>query len=406
MKCTRCGAYIPDGELYCSECGCEVQIVPDYNPLDDVLTKEVKGSIDSYTRPMRTNDINNRSENTGRRRAVTGNMRRERERDRERELAEEKRRQQIARKKAMKQKKKKRRIIFACLLVLFVIAAFVFYKNSYVGVVKSGEKALNAGNYTEAENKFTQAIHKNKKRPEAYTGLANVYKAQDELDAAEAVFLNVLKDQNSNADLYEATVKFYLDTDQAAKIPDLLDESSSSVKKALSEYIIEVPEFSLEEGSFDEVQQVSLSSEEDQIYYTTDGSQPSTSSTKYTEPILLNEGENTVKAISVNKKEIPSLTVTKTYNIDIPVADAPAVTPSTGQYEQAMKITIQVPDGYTAYYTTDGTTPSESSNTYLEPFDMPEGKTVLQVVLINGQGKMSQITTRSYELDLGGYEEE
>ena len=287
-----------------------------------------------------------------------------------------------------------------------MIAAFVFYKNSYVGVVKSGEKALNAGNYTEAENKFTQAIHKNKKRPEAYTGLANVYKAQDELDAAEAVFLNVLKDQNSNADLYEATVKFYLDTDQAAKIPDLLDESSSSVKKALSEYIIEVPEFSLEEGSFDEVQQVSLSSEEDQIYYTTDGSQPSTSSTKYTEPILLNEGENTVKAISVNKKGIPSLTVTKTYNIDIPVADAPAVTPSTGQYEQAMKITIQVPDGYTAYYTTDGTTPSESSNTYLEPFDMPEGKTVLQVVLINGQGKMSQITTRSYELDLGGDEEE
>ena len=406
MKCTRCGAYIPDGELYCSECGCEVQIVPDYNPLDDVLTKEVKGSIDSYTRPMRTNDINTRSENTGRRRAVTGNMRRERERDRERELAEEKRRQQIARKKAMKQKKKKRRIIFACLLVLFVIAAFVFYKNSYVGVVKSGEKALNAGNYTEAENKFTQAIHKNKKRPEAYTGLANVYKAQDELDAAEAVFLNVLKDQNSNADLYEATGKCYLDTDQAAKIPDLLDESSSSVKKALSEYIIEVPEFSLEEGSFDEVQQVSLSSEEDQIYYTTDGSQPSTSSTKYTEPILLNEGENTVKAISVNKKGIPSLTVTKTYNIDIPVADAPAVTPSTGQYEQAMKITIQVPDGYTAYYTTDGTTPSESSNTYLEPFDMPEGKTVLQVVLINGQGKMSQITTRSYELDLGGDEEE
>ena len=179
------------GSYIAANVAAEVQIVPDYNPLDDVLTKEVKGSIDSYTRPMRTNDINNRSENTGRRRAVTGNMRRERERDRERELAEEKRRQQIARKKAMKQKKKKRRIIFACLLVLFVIAAFVFYKNSYVGVVKSGEKALNAGNYTEAENKFTQAIHKNKKRPEAYTGLANVYKAQDELDAAEAVFLNV-----------------------------------------------------------------------------------------------------------------------------------------------------------------------------------------------------------------------
>ena len=118
--------------------------------------------------------------------------------------------------------------------------------------------------------------------------------------------------------------------------------------------------------------------------------------------LIVQEDVSKFNATSLEARDIKI----KITNIDIPVADAPAVTPSTGQYEQAMKITIQVPDGYTAYYTTDGTTPSESSNTYLEPFDMPEGKTVLQVVLINGQGKMSQITTRSYELDLGGDEEE
>ena len=46
MECPHCGAYIPDDKLYCGKCGYEVQIVPDYNPLEDVLAKEVKGSID------------------------------------------------------------------------------------------------------------------------------------------------------------------------------------------------------------------------------------------------------------------------------------------------------------------------------------------------------------------------
>ena len=37
MRCTHCGAMIPDDMLYCPECHMEVQIVPDYNPLEDVL---------------------------------------------------------------------------------------------------------------------------------------------------------------------------------------------------------------------------------------------------------------------------------------------------------------------------------------------------------------------------------
>ena len=42
MRCTHCGAMIPDDQVVCPECGAEVQIVLDYNPLDDVLTREVK----------------------------------------------------------------------------------------------------------------------------------------------------------------------------------------------------------------------------------------------------------------------------------------------------------------------------------------------------------------------------
>lgn len=50
MRCTHCGANIPDDQLICPVCGAEVQIVPDYNPLEDVLAREVKGSVaGSYT---------------------------------------------------------------------------------------------------------------------------------------------------------------------------------------------------------------------------------------------------------------------------------------------------------------------------------------------------------------------
>ena len=45
MKCRYCGRIIPEGKLYCSHCGKEVCIVPDYNPLDDMLTAQIKGAI-------------------------------------------------------------------------------------------------------------------------------------------------------------------------------------------------------------------------------------------------------------------------------------------------------------------------------------------------------------------------
>ena len=57
MRCTHCGAIIPDDMLRCPECGMEVQIVPDYNPLEDVLAQEVKGSVEDATRQIRTDDI-------------------------------------------------------------------------------------------------------------------------------------------------------------------------------------------------------------------------------------------------------------------------------------------------------------------------------------------------------------
>ena len=36
MKCQKCGAEIPEGKIYCEKCGQAIQMVPDYNPVDDI----------------------------------------------------------------------------------------------------------------------------------------------------------------------------------------------------------------------------------------------------------------------------------------------------------------------------------------------------------------------------------
>ena len=56
MICRHCGANFPDDLVVCPECGAEVQIVPDYNPLDDVLAWEVRGSEEGPSQQTETEE--------------------------------------------------------------------------------------------------------------------------------------------------------------------------------------------------------------------------------------------------------------------------------------------------------------------------------------------------------------
>lgn len=399
MKCRYCGHEIPDGVLYCENCGKEVRIVPDYNPLDDILAQEIVGSINGEPTGLDLSDTErlrrtaSQRRTTGRTLRGTGTMTEDREA----------RRRQAQRRKA--QLRKKRRILLA--VMFLILAALIggivlIYKNSYNGIVSAGNKALERQEYSEASSAFQRAIGKNKERPEAYTGLSRVYLAQNDPDAAESVFLDAIEEQAGNSDLYGACIDFYIDTKQQMEIPGLLDEATDQVREALSEYIIDVPEFSLDaKETYEEVQQLTLTAGKGlTIYYTVDGSDPDTGSTKYTEPIQLDEGETTVTAIAVNKNGIPSMPEAKEYVIELPIEDAPAVSPSTGQYEAATSIEVKVPDGYEAYYTTDGSDPTTASAKYTGPVNMPEGETLFKAVLVSGDGRLSGITTRNYVLEL------
>lgn len=438
MKCANCGADIPAGMLICPDCGTEVQMVPDYNPLDDVLTREVKGSVEDVTRPLpnssgqvqqqrnrsrqqpqnstrvlsqgeldriRSNQMRTSQKSNYRGRDTVGEERiRPTGRDTRAQqtdyrTADERRRQKALRMQQAKKKRRNTMIVVMVILVAVGISGILLYQNSYSGTLNKAEKAYQSSEYSKAIRYYNLAIAKDNTRATAYVGLSKVYIAQDELDKAENMFLNAIDSQPENADLYEALAQFYIKTDQADKISGTLDGSSKNVLKEMSDYVSDMPEFSLEEGTYTEVQQVSLSGN-GKIYYTTDGNEPTTDSTLYTEPILIEDGTVVIKAICVNKKGIPSLVATKTYQVEIPIEDAPAVTPSTGQYTSATQISITVPEGYTAYYTMDNTTPTTASTQYAGPIDMPEGQTIFSAILVNKNGKTTQVTKRNYVLNL------
>lgn len=438
MKCRRCGEVMPEGMLRCTKCGADIRIVPDYNPLDDVLAAQVKGAIDGSEAPLdsykyeseelgerrsrRTGEtgyvdrgtaVRRNSRNTGRtdrtgrtgRTGTIGNTGRGPYDGTERRpMTPEQRRRQAERKRARRRKRRLRAlIILVMILILTAAIGVVFYLFSYSGQVRKGYQYLQSREYNEAEDYFHRAVKRKPKKAEAYQGLVEVYLAQDNAEKAETMLLDAVEKYSDSAAVYEACFFFYTAIKKEGEIPLLLDEARVDVAHKLSEYSAAAPKFSLDDGeTFDDVQQLSLESSEKNIYYTTDGSDPfySDTRTEYKEPIQISEGETVVKAVTVNEKKIPSLTVTKTYTVELPIEAAPAISPSTGQYDEPKEITIVVPDGYTAYYTMDNSEPDENSEVYTGPVSMPEGSTIFKAVLINGKGRPSGVTTRNYELTL------
>ncbi len=317
---------------------------------------------------------------------------------------EERSRRKKRAQRAKKARRRRRNRILISLAVIVVIAAaagIILYQNSYTGTVAKGNRALQESRYEDAVDYFEKAISKNEKRPEAYTGISRVYLAKSDLNAAEAVFTDAIAGQPDNADLYEACIQFYTDTEQQAKIPKLLDGITGSTADALSGYMIAVPEFSLDADKiYDEVQEVSLTCEEGlTMYYTDDGSDPTVLyGLPYEGPIQLGEGTTLIRAIAVDERGIPSADAQETYVVELPLEDAPAVSPSTGQYDTPVQIEVKVPEGYTAYYTMNGVDPSTASDIYEGPIDMPEGETLFKAIVVSPTGRISAVTTRNYLL--------
>ena len=125
------------------------------------------------------------------------------------------------------------------------------------------------------------------------------------------------------------------------------------------------PTFSPAAGTYSSAQSVTISDSTagTTIYYTTNGTTPTTSSTKYTSAVTVSSSE-TLEAIAVETGYTNSPVATAAYTIS-PVLPAPTFSPAAGTYTSAQTVSISdTTSGTTIYYTTNGTTPSTSSTKY------------------------------------------
>ena len=133
------------------------------------------------------------------------------------------------------------------------------------------------------------------------------------------------------------------------------------------------------------------------IHYTTDGTQPTPASPEYNGQLTISQSE-TLQAIAVAANQAQSVTASALFTIT-PAIAPPVIYPASGNYDAPQSLVIAAPDavsGTQVYYTTDGSTPTASSNLYGGPVGIFKSETVNAIAISNGYS--SPVVTASYEI--------
>jgi hypothetical protein len=141
-----------------------------------------------------------------------------------------------------------------------------------------------------------------------------------------------------------------------------------ALKAAGSQPVSATPTFNPLPGTYTSAQTVHLADTTPgaTIYYTVDGSTPTTSSTVYNDatPIQVNV-TTTIKAIAAAPGFANSAVATGVYVIQQATAATPTFSPPPGTYTSAQTVHLaDATPGATIYYTLDGSTPTTSSTVY------------------------------------------
>jgi hypothetical protein len=154
-------------------------------------------------------------------------------------------------------------------------------------------------------------------------------------------------------------------------------------------------------GSFSSNQSVTLSTTTASaaIYYTLDGSTPTTASTLYAGPITIST-ETTLKAIASAPGFLQSAVSSATFTFTNQTPSV-AFAPAAGTYSSAQSVTLSDTDANaTIYFTTDGSTPTASSTPYTGAIQVATSETI-KAIAIDSKLQNSNIATAAYVIQNG-----
>ena len=295
-------------------------------------------------------------------------------------------------------------LITFCVMVTIVITAGVmlYHRYSPTYQIQQARKLAEAGNYEQAVAFLDEA---RKLDPEnADTALLEVgYLSRlGDQDRALAILLEVVDRTHleyvDKERVFENIIEIYNEREEYEKINKLLVSSGDlDIQNHFQQYMAMAPEFGYESGTYEEVLLLRMSANTSgTIYYTTDGSMPDERSNIYTAPLILEAGDFQIFAIFVNDYGIKSELTRGRFVINLTVPDPPQILLPSGDYHLPTMIEVEVPEGCTVYYTTDGQTPTKDSLQYTAPIFMPLGRTNYKFIAVSEEGVSSEMVSRSY----------
>ena len=379
MKCPNCGREMAEGTLYCEYCGEDIHIVPDFEP---ELEQNIQQTIHEIVADIGQEEKENRAP------------------------------KQTAEPDAAITRKPRGRYLWRFLLVLGILVAvaaagmgiWVYQYNSESFQLAKASEYVAAADYDRAVACYSRALELDGENIELQFSLAEVYFLKNNKIEYEYVLRNIARNPNATEEqldrAYGKLIAIYRAREDYDTINELLMNSGNEkILSTYQNYIARNPEFSVNEGYYTTIQILKLSVlGNGKIYYTVDGSQPDENSEQYIAPIILEDGDYTIKALFINENGIASSVVTKEYHIDNDVIPAPEVSLISGEYHHPTIIEILDDDGE-IYYTTDGTTPTYASAHYTGAIPMPLGKSTYCFARVEN-GVTGETAERTFELTL------
>ena len=183
------------------------------------------------------------------------------------------------------------------------------------------------------------------------------------------------------------------EADNNAALIGILNSSKGNSGTPVMETVA-TPAFSVASGAVVSGTSVTItcSTEGAKIYYTTDGTEPTASSTEYTSAISVTAAV-TLKVIALKNGMNDSAVATASYTITV---ETPAFSVESGAVNSGKEVTIScTTEGAKIYYTTDGTEPTASSTEYTAAISVTPPMTLKAIAVKSGMND-SAVASASY----------
>ncbi len=279
MKCQKCGAEIPEGKIYCEKCGQAIQMVPDYNPVDDIS--------------IGTEELLDEKRRSG----FAGS-----------DSGQEEDRQPLKERKPWWHRWGFRMIVL-CLLGAGVMAYQIAYR------------FMQADQEVEAESEEIILLEKPtfSMEPGTYSHTLQLILSHTEQDNGAIYYTTDGTTPDIDSMVYHNSISIDEGTTIIRAVfirsDGVQSEEADGTYKVVFEYPDE-PVFSVPEGQYVGGFLVSIRAGEDStIYYTTNGEEPDRYATRYTGPIQINPGLTVLQAVAVDEDNRESGVVEAIYDV-------------------------------------------------------------------------------------------